>query len=72
MDQLEEEIGIWTEGWNEDPRPFIWKKPADEIIAKVKRGRSTHWLQSNQRRTTSYHLDEDSDIPCRMVDIPPT
>jgi hypothetical protein len=41
VDQLEEEIGVWTEGWNEDPQPFIWKKPADEIIAKVKRGRST-------------------------------
>ena len=38
--QLEDEIGIWTEGWNEDPKPFIWKKPADEIIAKVQRGRS--------------------------------
>lgn len=39
VDQLEEAIGIWTEGWNEDPQPFIWKKPADEIIAKVQRGR---------------------------------
>jgi transposase len=38
--QLEDEIGIWTECWNEDPKPFIWKKAADEIIAKVQRGRS--------------------------------
>jgi len=38
--QLEDAIGIWTEGWNEDPEPFIWKKPADEIITKVKRGRT--------------------------------
>ena len=37
---LEDEIGIWAEGWNEDPKPFIWKKPADEIIEKVQRGRS--------------------------------
>ena len=37
--QLEDEIGIWTEGWNENPKPFILKKPADEIIAKVRRGR---------------------------------
>jgi len=37
--QLEDEIGIWSEGQNEDPKPFIWKKPAGEIIAKVKRGR---------------------------------
>jgi hypothetical protein len=38
--QLEDEIGIWIENWNEDPQPFIWKKPADETIAKVQRGRS--------------------------------
>jgi hypothetical protein len=37
---LEEEIGNWTEGWNEDPKPFVWKKPGDEIIAKVQRGRA--------------------------------
>jgi transposase len=40
VQHLEDEIGIWAEGWNEDPKPFIWKKPADEIIAKVQRGRS--------------------------------
>jgi len=38
--QLKDAIGIWTQHWNEDPQPFIWKKPADEIIAKVKRGRA--------------------------------
>ena len=38
MQHLEDEIGIWAEGWNEDPKPFVWKKPADEIIAKVTRG----------------------------------
>ena len=37
---LEDEIGIWAEGWNEDPKPFIWPKPAEEIIAKVSRGRA--------------------------------
>jgi transposase len=39
--QLEEAIGLWAEHWNDNPTPFIWKKPADEIIAKVKRGRAT-------------------------------
>ena len=33
--QFEDEIGIWSEGWNGDPKPFIWKKPANEINAKV-------------------------------------
>ncbi len=38
--QLKDAIGLWTERWNEDPPPFIWKEPADEIITKVKRGRT--------------------------------
>ncbi len=37
VDQLEEAIGSWTDGWNDDPRTFIWKKPADEMVAKVQR-----------------------------------
>ena len=38
---LQDDIGIWAEGWNENPTPFIWKRSAEEIIAKVKRGRAT-------------------------------
>jgi transposase len=34
-------IELWTEHWNDNPRPFIWHKPAQEIIAKVRRGRSS-------------------------------
>jgi hypothetical protein len=34
--------------WNDNPRPFIWHKTADEIIAKVRRGRAalTHQTKS--------------------------
>jgi len=39
--QLEEAIRLWAEHWNDDPTPFIWKKPVDEIIANVKRGRAS-------------------------------
>lgn len=38
---LTEAITIWAEHWNTDPKPFVWKTPADEIIAKVQRGRDT-------------------------------
>jgi transposase len=38
--QLIEAIEIWAEHWNDDPKPFIWHKPAEEIIAKVRRGRA--------------------------------
>jgi len=38
--QLIEAIELWTEHWNDDPKPFVWHKQAEEIIAKVKRGRA--------------------------------
>ena len=48
VDQLEEAIGIWAEGWNENPTAFIWKKTAEEIIAKVRRGRAALALVNSQ------------------------
>jgi transposase len=39
--QLVEAIEIWAEHWNDDPKPFVWHKPAQEIIEKVRRGRAT-------------------------------
>lgn len=38
--QLQEAIEIWAEHWNDDPKPFIWRKTAEEIIEKVRRGRA--------------------------------
>ena len=35
-----EAIDVWTAHWNDDPKPFVWHKPAKEIIAKVRRGRA--------------------------------
>jgi hypothetical protein len=40
VQQLIDSIDLWTEHWNDDPKPFIWHKTAEEIIAKVKRGRA--------------------------------
>jgi transposase len=34
-------IDTWVEHWNDDPKPFIWHKTADEIITKVRRGRAS-------------------------------
>ena len=40
-------ITTWAEHWNDDPKPFVWKATADEIIAKVQRGRETlHQIKS--------------------------
>ena len=46
--QLVDAIEHWTEHYNDDPNPFIWKKTADEILAKVQRGRAalTHQINS--------------------------
>ena len=30
--ELESAIGDWIDRWNEDPKPFVWHKSADEIL----------------------------------------
>jgi transposase len=42
---------LWAEHRNDDPKPFVWHKPADEIIEKVRRGRST----LHQIKTATHH-----------------
>ena len=32
---LERDIRDWVEQWNRNPRPFVWTKSADEILASV-------------------------------------
>ena len=34
---LEKDIRAWVKAWNENPRPFIWTKSADEILASLGR-----------------------------------
>jgi transposase len=52
IDHLTSAITIWAEAWNENPRPFIWRAPADDILAKVRRGRDT---LNNNTNSTSDH-----------------
>lgn len=46
--ELTDAINEWTSHWNDDPKPFVWHKPAREIIAKVRRGRAAlnHTIKS--------------------------
>ena len=37
---LTDTIDIWAQNWNDNPRPFAWTQPANNIIDKVKRGRA--------------------------------
>jgi len=32
---LQTDIRDWTKTWNENPRPYVWTKTADEILAKL-------------------------------------
>src|ERR1039457_5173415 len=33
--ELEADIHAWIDAWNDDPRPFVWTKTADEILASI-------------------------------------
>lgn len=48
VDALTQAIRTWAEHWNHDPKPFIWHRTAEEIIAKVQHGRAalTHQIKS--------------------------
>jgi len=54
--ELETAITDWATHWNSDPKPFIWKAPADEIIAKVRRGRAALNTQINSQTDHKRHL----------------
>jgi transposase len=45
--ELEAAILAWATHWNTDPKPFVWKAPAAEIIEKVQRGRAALTRQTN-------------------------
>ena len=34
---LEADIRKWVKGWNENPKPFIWTKSAEQILESLKR-----------------------------------
>src|ERR1039457_4154048 len=34
---LEADIRTWIEHWNDDPKPFVWKKTAEEILGSLAR-----------------------------------
>ncbi len=44
-------ITTWTNHWNTNPKPFVWHAAADDIIAKVRRGRAA----LSQAKTATRH-----------------
>jgi hypothetical protein len=57
---LTEAISTWAGHWNIDPKPFIWKTTAEDILAKVQPGR---------RHTPP---DQIADGPLVLAQIPNT
>ena len=51
VDALKDAIELWTEHWNDDPKPFVWHKTATEIIEKVRRGRDA----LTQAKSATHH-----------------
>jgi hypothetical protein len=50
---LERDIRSWLADWNENPRPFVWTKTADEILDKV----AAYWIaMSGSSDTASRQL----------------
>jgi transposase len=48
---LVDAIELWAEHWNDDPKPFVWHKAAEEIIEKVRRGRvALHQIKTATHR----------------------
>jgi len=35
--ELNADIRAWIDNWNADPRPFVWTKPAEEILESIAR-----------------------------------
>jgi transposase len=35
--QLNHDIRAWIETWNDDPRPYVWTKTADQILDSIRR-----------------------------------
>jgi transposase len=34
---LEKDLREWVKAWNENPRPFVWTKTADQILGSLGR-----------------------------------
>ena len=59
---LTDAITTWAEHWNTDPKPFIWKATAEDIITKVRRGRET--LHQITRSWRLYPPATRTSCPC--------
>jgi transposase/transcriptional regulator with XRE-family HTH domain len=50
--ELVDAIELWADHWNDDPKPFVWHKTANQIITKVRRGRAA---LTHQTKSATHH-----------------
>ncbi|MGW3609898.1 IS630 family transposase, partial [Micromonospora sp. NPDC005113] len=48
---LETDVNTWIAAWNEDPKPFVWTKTADEILDSL----ANYCTRLNQLTNDSGH-----------------
>ena len=53
LDHLIDAITLWADHWNQNPKPFVWRAPAEEILDKVTRGRQA--LKNTHANSVSDH-----------------
>jgi hypothetical protein len=46
---LENDIKNWIKSWNCDPKPFVWKKTAEQILPRLRRS----WARRLDRTSSS-------------------
>ncbi len=49
--ELETDVNAWIAGWNDDPKPFVWTKTADEILTNL----ANYCTRLNQLTSNSGH-----------------
>ena len=45
--ELNNDIRAWIETWNEDPKPYVWTKTADQILESISRYCTQHTSTAN-------------------------
>ena len=59
MKELTASIRTWIERWNDDPKPYIWHKTADEILGNL--GIAQNLTGSSRGRRREGRRAEDGD-----------
>jgi hypothetical protein len=49
--ELETDVQAWIDAWNDDPKPFVWTKTADEILDNL----ANYCTRVNQLNSNSEH-----------------